>query len=714
MVNRMKNLNLRIFIIAFISMILLAIVIRGNVETDILKTLFPQNAITNADFAPMMNRSSSFIKVIFESDSEQNLETLKQEFENEVDKKFFDIDSPDISKLMVKYKSNPTNFLSNRTRELLKAEKYDDIYAGRVETLYSPAGQKISASNKDPFLLLDDYIASNKRFSRGVKKINDKYYDTFIVKIKNSNGLSSDITNKKISELIKLQKKLSVKPSKIYLAGTPVHSFYTGKRTIFNVNIIWILSVIMILALTYYYFRDIKLLLPMALSISFGILSGFVGTKIWFDNFQIQAILFSTVLIGIGLDYSYRYFFAEKIDRKFLYNLSISLLVTALPFILFYCLKIELLKQIAVFTITGLIAIYLTIIFIYPYFEIYKPTRKININTKFYKYFLIGLSCFCLIGFTGLKFNDSTTAIYTPTHKLKKAEQLYIKVSGDELQNTQIIMVSGKNLENLIEKEEEITNEFNNEDIEYVSLSKFMPSQTRQRDNDKLVKNLYNTTLHKFSDIFSYEQIRAMKNRRFSPVIFDISDFQYNKEFMLNPNTSMIFVFSDKSLFINNKSAKLINLKSDVSYYLRKYRVNLLCLFPITILLLTIAIGLITGSEKAIKIVSPALYGGVGALGLTSIFFGEINYFSVIALYLIIGFAVNYSILRINETKDAEDTILVSCAATTFSFILLALTGIKLLSSIATMTFFGAIISYLSGFFIFKGNVPTQTENPQE
>ena len=47
---------------------------------------------------------------------------------------------------------------------------------------------------------------------------------------------------------------------------------------------------------------------------------GFVAVNLFFESFQLITMVFSTTLIGIGIDYSYHYFFAEKIDKTFIKN----------------------------------------------------------------------------------------------------------------------------------------------------------------------------------------------------------------------------------------------------------------------------------------------------------------------------------------------------------------------------------------------------------
>ena len=62
----------------------------------------------------------------------------------------------------------------------------------------------------------------------------------------------------------------------------------------------------------------------------------------------------------------------------------------------------------------------------------------------------------------------------------------------------------------------------------------------------------------------------------------------------------------------------------------------------------------------------------------------------------------DYSIFRNSRSEKTEDAIFVSCLTTSFAFLLLSLSGFKLLSSMAAILFFGILIAYISGFLIFS------------
>ena len=694
------KIRIAVFFLIFILLFAAGFLHKGSIETNLLKTLLPQQVIDSTDIVPILNKSSALLKVVFESDNPSNLEELKQSFVKQIDSDYFEIKKQDISKLLDKYLSQPTNFLSDKTKQLLKDKRYDDVYTKSLENLYNPTGIQLTSLDKDPYLLVDDFIMSNRRISNNIDYFDGKYYDFLSLKIKNDDALSPDLSNKKIGQLIKTQKKLSDKHSKIYLAGTPIHSYYTSIRSVFDINIICILSTIIIVFLTYKYFKNLKLLLAISLSIIFGMLTGFVATKLWFNSFQVITMVFSTTLIGIGIDYSYHYFFADKINKNFVKSLSFSLLTTIVPFMLLYFTGIELLEQVAVFTIFGLIGIYLTVLFIYPCFDSYKPVNTYKPIYKLYKAALILLVILSLMGFIRFKFNDSLTALYSPSKSISKAEMLYSKVSGEDTK-AQIITVKGRNLNDITGTEENVTKELDNNSIDYIALSKIFPSEHKQKENFILVKELYNNNLDKYSEILSPGQIDNLKNTKFIPVEFDTI---YLNDFMLDSNTSMIIVFDNQELNITEKNATVINLQSDIKTYMKHYRHLLLAILPIVILLLYVLLTCLYDYKKAVKILIPSLTGIILSILITTLICGELNLFSVITIFLILGFTIDYSIFRINAEEGTESAIFISCVTTSFSFLLLGLCGFKMLSSMAWVLFFGILTSYLTGYLLLKGH----------
>ena len=691
--------KIRILVLFLILIILgfFSFTINGNVETNLLRTLLPKSVINSTDIIKIADKTASDIKVVFESDSEKELNNLKEDFIKKVNSNYFELQKFDYTGLISTYVNSPTNFLSYNTRILLKNKKYDEVYAQGLNRIYNPVSIQLSNLDKDPYLFVDDFILSLPQDSAEVRNNNEKFYDYLLLKMKTQDGLSPDLANKKISELVKIQKELSKNGNIIYLAGSPIHSYYTSTRAVVSINTICILSILMIAFLTYFYFRTFTPLIPIGFCILCGMFAGYDITKLWFKDFQIITMVFASTLIGIGIDYSYHYFFDGK-NKNFKKNLTLSLITTIIPFILLYLTGIELLKQISVFTVFGLITIYAIIMLIYPATYALEPQRTVSINKKAIKLALLVLCIFSLIGFFKLNFNDSLTSLYTPSKDLLKAENLYNNVSGGLNTESRFIEVKGENLEEILKAEENITDKLREENIDFVSLSTFIPSQNRQKENFELVKDLYQNNPNNFSDILTKEQIRNLKEQTFKPVIYNLSGNSLLplKNFMLDENTSLTVVKSSQKI----NTANVIDLKSSVAEYMKNYRKITEKVLPISIMVIFILLASCYGIKRGAKMLIPSICGIIGAFGFTLLIIGEANVFSLIALFMTLGFTIDYSIFRIENKKETEDAILVSAVTTAFSFFLLSLCGFKILSLISLILFFGILTAYLIGILI--------------
>lgn len=680
------------FTALFFILIFFIIVIfckKVNFETNLVKTLLPENVQNVSDIILISNKSLLITKVIFEGN---DISKLKEKFLKKMNNDFFEVNEFDFSNIFSEYKKSNSNFLSDDDRDLLKNKKYDILYKNALEQLYNPISIQIIPFEKDPYFLFTDFLLSNKP--------EKKQYDNLTaieLRVKDTNKNPIELINKEIEKLIKLQSELSSENSKIYLAGTPIHSYYTSKNAKTAINIITILSLLLILAVTYYYFKNIKIIIPVILSIGFGILSGFCAVKLFFQDFQVITMVFSTSIIGLGIDYSYHYFFHQEINKNFIKNLTISILTTIVPFILFYLTGIELLKQIAVFSIFALISIYCFVLLYYSYFKIPKPEKNIRINYNVSKAVLCLLIILSVTGYSKLKFNDSLSAFYVPSKKLLKAEQLYKKSENKENIQTQIITVKGKNIEEILEKENIIAEKLKEEKIEYISLSKIFPSVKTQKENIKLVKELYRNNLDNFKNILSDKQINNLKNQK-----YQIINAPAIKEFFLNENTSMMFVFTQKDLKIDEKGMKIINIKTDTENYLKEYRYKIIKYIPLLFLSVFIFLWIFYGIKKGFKIFLPSIAGIFSCIGLASLIYSEINLFSIISMFLVLGFTIDYSVFQSENKQNSNNAVFVSALTTSFSFLLLSLTSFKLLSSIALILFFGIIVSYLTCNIIYR------------
>ena len=325
---------IKTIIFLFLSILLLIGIFNTKFKNNLAEAILNEDYIKNSSILEVMEKSSNTFNIIFENQTEDEVIEAKKEFIKNFKNDAFEIVSFDFDNLYKFYSINPTNFLSNETRNDIKSKNFEKLYQNALNNLYSPAGFNIVPFENDPYFLFSDFLVKNLSNYSEVVEINGKYYTTVQVAAKNNYDFSSKKINKNIEKLIKTNKNLK-------FCGSLIHSYYTSKYTGLYINIICIIVSLFIVFLTKYYFKSLKPLLLIFSSIIFGFLTGFFAVKTLFNEFHFVTLLFATTLIGMGIDYSFHYLF-NKTDKFFVKNLTFSYITTAIAFLFLYISKITL------------------------------------------------------------------------------------------------------------------------------------------------------------------------------------------------------------------------------------------------------------------------------------------------------------------------------------------------------------------------------------
>lgn len=693
---RINIIKITVFVVFFVFFIFNTINI--TFKNSLQEAILPENYIKNSSVLELSEKTSNIINVIFKAESEEEVNFKKEEFIKNFSNNDFEIVSFDIEKLYNFYSKNPVIFLSDAAKQNIKAKNYDKIYENALINLYSPTGTEIVPVVDDPYFLFGGFINQNIENLKPVKEIDGNFYTFLNLRIKNSYDFSSKQTNKSIKNLIDDNKDLM-------FSGSMIHSYYTSKNTSIWINIICILTTVFIVFLNYFCFKNIKPFILMALSILFGFLCGLCILKLVFGSFHIITLLFATALIGMGIDYSFHYFYAGKVNKDFIKKLSLSYFSTALAFGFLYLSGIDLLKQISLFMIFGLLGIYLFVLFIFPCFELNLNInkRKIELSKKIERIILIFVGVIIVLGVFGIKFDDNLSSLYVPNKSLKQNEIIYNKITNSDNSDIYFLINKADSIQELLEKEEKLNEYLKSKNIKFNSISKFIPSNKTQKENILLVRDLYKNNLNRFLEFLSKEQIEKISNKikNASPLSFDddISVFNY---FILDKNKFMTVAYANNADDLNKYCDEIINIKKDISNTLKQYRIALLKLLPFVYVALFIIFTVLYGFKKGTKMTIPIVFSMLFSLFFAMRFFGGANLFTIIALFLIAGFTVDYSVFRENNSENSECAVFVSMVTTSFSFLLLSFTSFKLISSMALVLFFGIVSSYFFGTIVLK------------
>ena len=673
-------------------------------ETNILRMVVPQK---QSNLLDLSNMYSAKINVLIEGEEPEEVSDTADKFEELALKNNLKSISVDGNKILEIYKTSRGGLLSKNTAELLEKNDYKKVKENTIEMIYNPLGFSLLEPEEDPFLLFTDYIVNlgDNINPDSIINHNDKYYRILNYEFDKNIALSPSLLNKQVKKIIQLQKSLSENGVEVYLTGTPVHSYYASSRSMVEINIIGIISALFVLFLCLNYFKKPTVLLPIATSIILGALAGYFVTALMFPAIHVLTFVFSTTLIGISVDYSLHYYVCKTEDKsgddvikEIFKSLSVSLLTTISAFLVLYFSHTELLRQIAVFTITGLITVYLFVVLFYPLIS-----KKIDLNNtnpgvrwnfnfapRIAKNILIVMAIVALSGMFFVRTNDDIRSMYKPSEKLSNAEKIFADVAGIN-PKTSFVVVEGKNLQEVLEKEEQVAKLLG--DTKYQAISKYIPSIKTQEKNRALMQRLYETEISPYTTALK----ASSKVPAGDYLEFDKETFPFLENFFFGANKSLMILydFNNPDVIKQVGGAEFYNVREDISNLVKECRINCAKLLIPVFLLLYALLAVIYKPKNAARIILPSLCACIFTTGLLGLLHIGLNLFHVIAMFLIIGFSLDYSIFRFNGEKLVKDAVFMSCMTSAFSFFLLSLTGFKLISSLGFVLTTGLLSSYI-------------------
>lgn len=663
-------------------------------ETNILRAVFSDSS-ADETVVKLSGRYSSKINVLVESDNSEDALRTAAVFEGKLDKNTFEIEDFNGNQILENYKTYSRYLLSQRTALQLEKHKYNDVMAEAFVRLYDPFGFMLLPLNEDPFMLFSDYVKSLGEGDLDFVTYNDKYYKILSLQVKNDTALSPELLNDKIKVLIRLQEELSHDGTSVYLTGAPVHSYYASSKSMKEINIICVLSSLFIIGLCYFYFRNLKLLFPIVISLGLGVLSGYLASSIVFPSIHVLTFVFSTTLIGICIDYSLHYFI-EKDLSKIMKSLTVSMITTVSAFGVLLFSGVELLKQIAVFTMTGLFSVYSLVVLFYPLLKMDYDSVRVNfvLSGRVKKIVAVIVIAVSVSGMFFLKFNDDIRNMYVPSKKLLASEQLFANVTGGD-KKTSFAVVEGRDIQDLLQKEERISR--NLQSVNFQALSKFIPSEKQQMRNFELRKNLYKNSLKKYASFLTEHDVQKLLNEK-PPLEFIRYDTNSPfKDFLIGKSSSVMVLYDfNRPEIITQNGGKYVDVQRDITARIKACRISCVRMLVPVFALLFLLLSFIYKPRTAVKILLPSILAGTFSIGLLSLTAQPINLFHILAIFLIIGFGLDYSVFRAGGVKHSTDAVLLSCATSVFSFLLLSLTSFKLISSLGFILSVGLTVSYLS------------------
>lgn len=522
--------------------------------------------------------------------------------------------------------------------------------------------------------------------------------------------------------------------------GSLFYSDYAAKTAEKDITTIGSLSVLGVIIIFFLFFKSWRAISLTLLALSIGILFGTTSVLLVYGEIHLITIVMSTSIIGVAIDYTLFFLTARSLEgdmvspRQTLKTIFLPLLGALLSTCLAYAVLIFApfigLEQLAVFTISGLIAVFFTVISWFPSLAIIPMRKHLYFSTIIENYlsawkkhqYLIFITTGIIVslaayGFYMLKTDDDIGNLQTLPSDILNQDQQIGKILGQQ-NSQQILMVTGDTPELLLQNIEQsypLLEQWKNENIieDYRRLPLFSESlqETHLEALDKfypelneyyLTNDINNLALPNLKNTISLENWIDSPLSEGWNLLFQI--YQDQESAFIIPITKVndmdrliesLIIYS--STLETPQNLFWIDRKNELSDLFTTYREAMQWLLIIALTTITILFMIFKGCKQGLLSAFPVLMANFIPLGILGVMGIPINLFTIMALILVVGMSIDYVLFfgSKNPPKVAFITILLAAVISELTFGLLAASDTNAISNFGLILALGIFTALL-------------------
>lgn len=624
----------------------------------------------------------------------------------------------------------------------------------------------------DPFMLgekgLENYFSAAQSsgtamtFKDGV--LASRFENRWYVMVRgNLTKEGSALASKKngISEIYNVCLPMEKEGIRFVFTGTPFHSHKSSNAATKEITLISTVSIAAVVIMLLLVFSSPVPILFSLGSIFVSILTAFIMTISVFHKLHVLTLIFGTSLIGSCIDYSLHYFINWKGNRNLksgshirsflLSGLTLSLVSTGICFAILLFAPFNLLKQMAVFSLTGIISSFLSVICIYPLIPMPDHERR-NVHGKrlvkvphWYNRKLIGriaVSAMFVFSIASIAWGWNFCGIKNDLSGLYKMEG---RVLDDQIEAIKVLKYSPRgwfvlraDTENeLLAMEEKYTKKILEiqPDTGLMCTSSFVPSIEKQKKSLEAC-----SALMEFADAqYEYlgfensdpEKLSAELNRAKENFI----TVESIPEFIRNSISSAWLGKIDgkfysvimpsrvddedvfRSIAKDDSNIFFVGKMTDISRDLDYLTKMVLKFFSVAYILIFVVLKFFYSWKQTFKIISIPLLIILMVAAVFAIAKIHLEFFSITGIILVFGLGLDYVIYMVEAERRGDTSeyanlepfaILLSFITTSVSFGALALSSFKPVHLMGLAIFIGLFTAYFTSFFYERGGKQIQ------
>jgi predicted exporter len=544
---------------------------------------------------------------------------------------------------------------------------------------------------------------------------------------------------------------------RVLRAGVPLHAEAAAVRASWETNTIGWGSLLAVIILMWLAFRSMRPVLLVSLSLLIGCAAAVAVTVLVFGKIHLLTLVFGASLVGVAEDYGIHYFACRQghsdltphgLMHYLMPGLVLALITSVLAYVALGLAPFPGLRQMAVFSATGLLAAFATVACWFPWMDrgarpISPFGQRISNSLAAWPHFHAGkigswillglLTAFSIIGLGRLEIRDDLRTLQNSPAELIVQQRQIGELLGMP-SPAQFYLVSGASAEEVLQHEEALKTRLDRlvEDKQlsgYSAISDWIPSQARQQADARISASAETAVLTKASSVvgeplsrpaFSPSPLR-IENWLKQPVSEPFRsrwlgqiDGRWASVLMLNgvgPGSNLELLQAQAA---GVEGVRWVDRTTEISGLLAHYRTMMAQLLVAGFLAVGFALWWRYRSLawRALLPTVLATVISVAALG----WLGEpFQLFTVLALLLVLGMGVDYGIFLLEHQGDGASWLAVTLGAgsTLLAFGLLALSATPALHTFGLTMLFGVgLVWLLSPWFRPEAAVAAATSDP--
>lgn len=615
-----------------------------------------------------------------------------------------------------------------------------------LSQIYSPfSGVSISELNYDPLLLIRamvlEQLANNSQFSMNngwVTVTDDRNKQWILIRATIDSSNQGMIEKKALVESLRMHEEalmdfdstaILLKKGSVYYADFAIK---TAEKDITTIGIASILGVILVF---FWIFRSVQAIGVIMLALIIGLLAGTVVVLMVYGEIHIITIVMSTSIIGVAIDYALLFLTARMLEggkyspMETLQQTQKPLLGALVSTLLAYCVLLFApfagLTQLAIFTMSGLIAVFLTIICWFPIIAKIKERKlektlrltdnllkKLEFSSAYRKFFPAIIFVISIVGLMQLTHNDDIGHLQSLPSELVADDHKMNEILKQS-STTQVLMVTGKTLEQTLENLER-TYPLLDQWIERKIIKSYQAfpflSVDQQSQNIKLLDQVSLELQNIYDEQGIATQIKTQSFEIISAREWQESPLSEGWRLLLEilPNGESAIIVSlgtvlDFETLMHEIKAQenlyWIDRKAEVSDLFSKYRYSMEWLLATAVLLIMVLFMLFKGLWQGLMMSIPVILSVLFPLGVMGFLGISLNLFNVLALILVVGMSIDY-VLFFSSSQDTSRhvallTIVMAALISELTFGLLAMSGTNAIAGFGLMLLLGILTALL-------------------